>query len=64
MVQHRQGIHREQLTVRYTDAGDGWVTAQIAEEPAAISQGRTREEAYANVIDALCDLRQAPTDRL
>jgi hypothetical protein len=44
--------------------GDGWVTAQIVEESAAIGQGRTREEAYANVIDALCDLRRTPTDRL
>lgn len=41
------------LTVRYVDAGDGWVTAQIAEVPGAISQGKTREEARANVIDAL-----------
>ena len=41
------------LTVRYTDAGDGWVTAQVAEVPGAISQGKTRDEARANVIDAL-----------
>jgi predicted RNase H-like HicB family nuclease len=41
------------LTVRYTDAGDGWVTAQVAEVPGAISQGKTRDEAKANVIDAL-----------
>lgn len=33
------------LTIRYTDAGDGRVTAQIAEIPAAISEGRTRAEA-------------------
>ena len=41
------------ITVRYTDAGDGWVTAQVAEVPGAISQGKTREEAKANVIEAL-----------
>lgn len=41
------------LTIRYTDAGEGWVTAQVAEIPAAISEGRTREEARANVLDAL-----------
>lgn len=41
------------VTVRYTDAGDGWVTAQVAEIPGAISQGNTRDEARANVIDAL-----------
>jgi hypothetical protein len=63
MAVHRQDIHRDPVTVRYTDAGDGCVTAQIAEQPAAISKWRTREEAYANVIDALCDLRRTPTDR-
>jgi predicted RNase H-like HicB family nuclease len=41
------------LTIRYSDAGDGWVTAQIAEIPAAISEGRTRQEARVNVLDAL-----------
>jgi predicted RNase H-like HicB family nuclease len=41
------------LTIRYTDAGDGWVTAQIVEIPAAISEGRTRAEARENVLDAL-----------
>lgn len=41
------------LTVRYSDAGDGWVTAQVVEIPGAISEGRTREEARANVLDAL-----------
>ncbi len=41
------------LTIRYTDAGDGWLTAQVAEIPGAISEGPTREEARANVLDAL-----------
>jgi len=41
------------LTIRYEDAGDGWITAQVAEIPGAVSQGKTREEARANVIDAL-----------
>jgi predicted RNase H-like HicB family nuclease len=41
------------LTVRYSDAGDGWVTAQIVEIPAAISEGRSRTEARENVLDAL-----------
>lgn len=49
------------LTIRYEDAGDGWITAQIEQEPGAISQGRTREEAYANVLDALHELRHEPT---
>ncbi|MGH2805089.1 MAG: type II toxin-antitoxin system HicB family antitoxin, partial [Thermoleophilaceae bacterium] len=42
-----------ELTVRYEDAGDGWVTAQVLEVPGAISEGRGRLEARANVIDAL-----------
>ena len=41
------------LTVHYEDAGDGWVLATVSEVPGAISQGRTREEARENVIDAL-----------
>ena len=42
-----------QLTVRFEDAGEGWVLATIPEVPGAISQGRTRAEARTNVIDAL-----------
>lgn len=41
------------LTIHYEDGGDGWVTATIPEVPGAISQGRTRDEARHNVIDAL-----------
>jgi predicted RNase H-like HicB family nuclease len=41
------------LTVRFEDAGEGWILATIAEVPGAISQGRTRAEARDNVIDAL-----------
>jgi predicted RNase H-like HicB family nuclease len=41
------------LTVHFEDAGNGWVMATIPEVPGAISQGRTREEARENVIDAL-----------
>ena len=41
------------LTIRYTDAGDGWFTAQVAEIPGAISEGSSRDEARANVLDAL-----------
>jgi hypothetical protein len=32
---------------------DGWIVARIIEVPSAMSQGRTREEARENVIDAL-----------
>lgn len=42
-----------ELTIVYEDAGDGWITASIAEVPGANSQGKTREQARANVIEAL-----------
>jgi predicted RNase H-like HicB family nuclease len=42
-----------QLTIVYEDAGDGWIMASIPQVPGTRSQGRTREEARANVIDAL-----------
>ncbi len=42
-----------QLTIHFEDPGDGWILATIPEVPGAISQGRTREEARENVIDAL-----------
>jgi predicted RNase H-like HicB family nuclease len=32
---------------------DGWIVARVLEVPGAISQGRTREEARENVVDAL-----------
>jgi predicted RNase H-like HicB family nuclease len=41
------------LTIRYSDAGDGWVTAQVVEIPGAINEGATRAEARENVVDAL-----------
>lgn len=40
-------------TAVLTPGEDGWVCAQIAEVPEAISQGRTVEEAKANVAEAL-----------
>jgi predicted RNase H-like HicB family nuclease len=51
------------LTIHYEDAGDGWVLATIPEVPGAISQGRTRAEARASVIDALRTVL-TPDDRL
>jgi predicted RNase H-like HicB family nuclease len=32
---------------------DGWIVARVLEVPGAISQGRTREEARENALDAL-----------
>jgi predicted RNase H-like HicB family nuclease len=42
-----------QVTIVYEQGDDGWIVASIPEVPGAHSQGRTREEARANVIDAL-----------
>jgi len=41
------------FTIRYSDGGEGWVMAQVEQVPGAVSQGRTRAEARANVVDAL-----------
>ena len=41
------------LTIEYERGDDGYVIASIPEVPGAHSQGRAREEARANVIEAL-----------
>ena len=41
------------LTIIYEDGEDGWVVASIPEVKGVHSQGRTRDEARTNVIDAL-----------
>jgi predicted RNase H-like HicB family nuclease len=40
-------------TAVLTPGDDGWICAQIAEVPEAISQGRTLDEAKVNVREAL-----------
>jgi predicted RNase H-like HicB family nuclease len=43
-----------QMTVDYDEPDEeGWIVARVIEVPGALSQGRTREEARENVIDAL-----------
>lgn len=42
-----------QLTIVYEPGEDGWVIAFVPEVPGVHSQGKTREEARENVIDAL-----------
>ena len=42
-----------ELSIVYEDGGDGWNVASIPQVPGTHSQGRAREEARANVIDAL-----------
>jgi predicted RNase H-like HicB family nuclease len=41
------------FTILYEEGGEGWIMARVLEVPGAMSQGRTREEAHANVLDAL-----------
>jgi predicted RNase H-like HicB family nuclease len=51
-----------QMTIGYDKPDDeGWIVARVVEVPGAISQGRTREEARENVLDAL-QLMLAPDD--
>jgi predicted RNase H-like HicB family nuclease len=42
------------LTITYDEPDEeGWIVARVVQVPGAMSQGRTREEARENVIDAL-----------
>ena len=41
------------MTIVFEQGEDGWIVASIPEVPGAHSQGKTRAEARANVIDAL-----------
>lgn len=67
MTDSRQ-THSEswRFTIDYTrdPDGDGWVTAQIVEYPAAISQGIGIHEARTNVLSALCDIWRVDDDAL
>jgi predicted RNase H-like HicB family nuclease len=50
------------LTITYDEPDEeGWIVARVVEVPGATSQGRTREEARENVLDAL-RLMLAPDD--
>jgi len=50
------------LTITYDEPDEeGWTVARVIEVPGALSQGRTREEARENVLDAL-RLMLAPDD--
>lgn len=50
------------MTIAYDEPDEeGWIVARVLEVPGALSQGRTREEARENVIDAL-RLMLAPDD--
>lgn len=45
---------RLQLTIAYDEPDEGgWIVGRVLQVPGAVSQGRSREEARENVIDAL-----------
>ena len=45
---------RLRLTIAFEDPDEeGWIVARVVEVPGALSQGKTREEARENVLDAL-----------
>jgi predicted RNase H-like HicB family nuclease len=44
-----------ELTIVYEDAGDGWITASVAELPGILSQGRDLAEARTMIRSALQD---------
>jgi predicted RNase H-like HicB family nuclease len=45
---------RLRMTITFDEPDEeGWVLARVVEVPGALSQGKTREEARENVLDAL-----------
>lgn len=43
-----------EFTIAFDEPDDrGWIVARVLEVPGAMSQGRTRDEARENVLDAL-----------
>jgi predicted RNase H-like HicB family nuclease len=41
------------LTILYEEGEEGWIVASIPAVPGALSQGRNRDQARENVLDAL-----------
>lgn len=48
-----------EFTIIFERGEDGWWIATIPEIPGAFSQGKTKEEARANVLDAMQELMVA-----
>ncbi len=45
---------RLRMTIQFDEPDEeGWIVARVVEVPGTLSQGRTREEARENVLDAL-----------
>ncbi len=49
----------QELTIIFERGDEGWWIATIPEVPGAFSQGRTKNEARENVLDALSELMAA-----
>lgn len=49
------------MTIVFEEGDDGWIVASVLEVPGTHSQGRSRKEARANVLDALATML-APDD--
>ncbi len=49
----------QELTVIFERGADGWWIATIPEVPGAFSQGKTKDEARENVLDALAEIMAA-----
>ena len=46
-------MRKIELMIFYEDGKEGWIMSAIPAVPGVLSQGRTREEARENVLDAL-----------
>lgn len=46
-------MHLPHISIAYEDSEDGWIVASVLGARGVHSQGRTREKARANVLDAL-----------
>jgi predicted RNase H-like HicB family nuclease len=46
-------MHKFEVMIVYEDGGDGWIMSSIPAVPGVLSQGRTRDEARENILDAL-----------
>jgi predicted RNase H-like HicB family nuclease len=52
MPTHSAAIRRTKLPVVFTTGEDGYIVAEVPVLPGCISQGKSREEALANVREA------------
>jgi predicted RNase H-like HicB family nuclease len=41
------------LAIQLSEGGDGYIMAECIDIPGCASQGKTREEALANIVDAI-----------